>query len=87
ASISQTTRFAPFELNNRYLPSMLKEYTPASLAPPGIKKFTKQALANLAEVHDVIIVSHVFQMHYANKCQSSDPPIIKGDLVFLSTKN
>lgn len=37
ASISQTTCFAPFELNNGYLPSMLKEYMAALMAPPGIK--------------------------------------------------
>ncbi len=27
-SISQTTKFVPFELNSRYLPLMLKEYHP-----------------------------------------------------------
>ncbi len=31
-SVSQTTKFAPFELNGGYLPSMLKEYHPQESA-------------------------------------------------------
>ncbi|KAK0228075.1 hypothetical protein IW262DRAFT_1248696, partial [Armillaria fumosa] len=79
--------FALFKLNNRYLPSMLNEYKAVSMATPGIKKFTNQALANLAKAHDAIIQNQVFQTHYTNKRRSADLPIVKGDLVFLSTKN
>ncbi|KAK0220571.1 hypothetical protein IW262DRAFT_1246703, partial [Armillaria fumosa] len=55
ASVSQTTRFAPFELDGGYMPSMLHKYKATLTAPPGIKKFVQQALANLAEAHNSII--------------------------------
>ncbi|PBK60272.1 hypothetical protein ARMSODRAFT_857659, partial [Armillaria solidipes] len=87
ASVSQTTRFAPFELNGGYLPSMLREFREKDQPPPGIKKFASQTLAILAEAHDTIIKSHVFQTHHTNKKRSSEPPIQEGDLVYLSTCN
>ncbi len=87
ASISQTTRFAPFELNGGYLPSMLKEYKMQDSALPGIRKFATQALINLAKAHDVIIENRVFQTYHANKWRSAEPQITKGELVYLSTKN
>ncbi|KAK0214475.1 hypothetical protein IW262DRAFT_1278768 [Armillaria fumosa] len=86
-SVSQMICFTPFKLNMGYLPSMIKEYTAMPMALPGIKKFANQALANLAEAHDSIIANCVFQMHQANKRRSSELPITKGDLIFLSTKN
>lgn len=87
SSISQTTRFAPFKLNGGYLPSMMREYTGTSSTPPGVRKFAMQALANIAEAHDLIIANRVFQTHQANRRRSNEPSIKKGDLVYLSTKN
>ncbi|SJL16308.1 uncharacterized protein ARMOST_19828 [Armillaria ostoyae] len=86
-SVSQTTRYAPFELNGGYLPSMIREYRLQEGAPPGIHKFAMQALANLAEAHNAIIEARVFQMHYVNKKRSNNPSLSKGDLVYLLTKN
>lgn len=87
ASISGTTRYAPFELNGGYMPNMLRELRPGDKTPRAIKKFARNALANLAEAHDAIIESRVLQTFYANKKRSDDPPLKSGDLVYLSTKN
>lgn len=53
----------------------------------GIRVFGAMARQSLAEVHDAIIVSRVFQAHHANKCQGKEPIITIGDRVFLSMKN
>lgn len=87
ASISDTTRYAPFELNGGHLPSMIREIRVPGAIPPGIKSFARQALINLADAHDSLIESRVFQTYYANKRRRSEPKILVGDLVYLSTKN
>jgi len=69
ASISETTKYAPFELNGGYMPSMIKEICADGIIPKGIQTFVQQALQNLADVHDVIIKSQVFQTHNANHHQ------------------
>jgi hypothetical protein len=87
ASISGTTKYAPFELNGGYMPSMIREIRADEVIPKGIKAFATQALQNLAEAHDAIIESRVFQTHSANARRREEPTISHGDLVFLSTKN
>lgn len=87
ASISGTTKYAPFELNSGYMPSMICEIRSDDIIPKGIKEFAKQALQNLAEVHDAIIEARVFQTRNANNRRTIEPKIDKGDLVYLSTKN
>ena len=87
ASVSGTTGYAPFELNGGYMPSMIREIRSNGVIAKGVKDFAQQALMNLAEAHDAIIESHVFQTRNANTRRSSEPTIDKGDLVFLSTKN
>ena len=59
ASISTTTKYAPFELNGGYMPSMIKELRMDEAIPKGIKAFVDQALQNLAEAHDTIIEARV----------------------------
>ena len=66
SSISGTTKYAPFELNNGYMPSMIRKIQSDNVAPKGIKDFAKQALQNLADAHDAIIEARVFQTHHAN---------------------
>jgi len=68
ASISETTKYAPFELNGGYMPSMIKEIRTDGIIPKGIQTFAQQALQNLADVHNAIIESQVFQTHNANHC-------------------
>ena len=87
SSISGTTKYAPFELNNGYMPSMIREIRSDDVAPKGIKDFAKQALQNLTDAHNAIIEVRVFQTHHANNRRTTEPRLTKGDLVFLSTKN
>ena len=87
SSVSGTTKYAPFELNNGYMPSIICEIWSDDVAPKGIKDFAKQALQNLADAHNAIIEARVFQTHHANNQPTTKPRLTKGDLVLLSTKN
>ena len=81
ASVSETTKFAPFELNRGYMPSMLRELRSDSVIPKGIKDFAASVLQNLAVAHNAIIKAHVFQIHNANQHRSVGPDIQKDTLV------
>lgn len=85
-SISETTRYSPFELNGGFLPSMIQEIR-GQQAPRGVTEFARAALEHLANAHDAIITARVFQTLHANKRRSDEPKITINDLVFLSTKN
>jgi hypothetical protein len=87
ASISETTKYTPFELNGGYMPSMIKEIHADEVIPQSIKSFAAQALLNLADAHDAIIETRVFQTCNANKHHREETTISQGDLVYLSTKN
>src|SRR5271154_1807871 len=67
-AVSSSTGFAPFELNYRYMPSMIAS-VPEELvkAPKGVHEFVETAMANVAAAHDAIIESRVIQTHSANK--------------------
>ena len=86
-SMSGTTKFAPFELNGGYMPSMIREVRSGQAIPNGIKVFAMQALQNLAEAHDTIIETRAFQTRRANNARGEEPSISKGDLVYLLTQN
>lgn len=85
-SISETTKYAPFELNGGYMPSMIQELR-GNKAPRGVTDFARAALEHLANAHDAIITARVFQTLHANKRRSPELKIAEGSLVFLSTKN
>jgi hypothetical protein len=87
ASISESTGFAPFELNGAYIPAMMANVDTRQAVSPGVRAFAETALRNLADAHDALIASRVFQRHYANKHRREDPKIAEGDLVYLATKN
>ena len=87
ASVSETTKYAPFKLNGGYMLSMIQEVRPSSAIPKGIKDFAEQALSNLAEAHNAIIEACIFNMPTANKSYWEDPKIRVGNLVYLATKN
>lgn len=87
ASISETTKYAPFELNGGYMPSMIKELCMDKVIPKKIKAFADQALQNIAEAHDAIIKARVFQTSYANTHWREEATISQGNLVYLSMKN
>ena len=87
ASVAETTKFAPFELNGGYMPSMIKEIRSDETIPKGIRQFAETALQNLADAHDAIIEAHVFQTNRMNARRQREPEIMEGSLVYLSTKN
>jgi len=87
ASIAETTKFAPFELNGGYMPSILKEIWLDEAIPAGIRAFTKVALRNLTDAHNSIIKVRVFQTHRTNARRVAEPETREGALVYLSTKN
>jgi len=87
SSISDTTGFAPFELNYGYMPSFIRHFPAGEKPMRGIKAFAETALRQLAKAHDAIIERRVFQTANANKRRREEPEIYAGSLVYLSTKN
>ena len=86
SSVSTTTRFAPFELNQGYMPQigmpMLFDTT-----FKGVKQFALQVKWDLMAAHNAIIVNRVQQMFHANKkCHASDLYHV-GDHMYLLTQN
>ena len=87
ASVSESTGYAPFELNRGYMFLMIKEIRSDDHFAQGVKSFAANALRNLVDAHDAIIEARTFQADKANKRCGDEPEIAKGDLVYLSTKN
>ena len=79
--------FMLFELDSAYMPTMIRQLPESNTAPPGMRTFAQQVLQNIAAAHEAIIVSCVFQWHYANAHRHQEPTIKQGDLVYLVTKN
>ena len=75
SSIGRATGLAPFEINYRYMPVMMKEVKDMEKTPPGVRMFTKNALKNMALAHDALIESRVFQQRYTNARQCKEPEI------------
>ena len=85
-SVSATTGFAPFELNQGYMPQigMPKSFDTAFKR---VKQFTLQAKWDLMAFHDAIIANHIQQTFHANKkCRASDLYHV-GDDMYLLTQN
>ena len=88
SSISSSTGFVPFELNYGHMPKMMSRVDKGrTSSPPGMEMFVRQALENLAMVHNAIIESRIRQTYHANKRKGLMPKFEVGDLVYLSTKN
>lgn len=87
SAISNSSGFAPFELNYGYMPSMNPGIIPEPSKVPGVKQFVAQALQNLADAHDAIIESRVRQTHNANRRRRDDDKFREGDLVYVSTSD
>ena len=86
SSVSATTGFAPFELNQGYMPQIGMP-TSFDTTFKGVKQFALQEKWDLMVAHDVIIANRVQQTFHANKkCQASDLYHV-GDHVYLSTQN
>ena len=86
SSVSATTGFAPFELNQEYMPQIGMP-TSFDTTFKGVKQFTLQAKWDLMVAYDVIIANRVQKTFHANKkCHASDLYHV-GDHVYLSTQN
>ena len=86
SSVSATTRFAPFELNQGYMPQIGMP-TSFDTMFKGVKQFALQAKWDLMAAHDVIIMNRIQQTFHTNKkCHTSDLYHV-GDHVYLSTQN
>jgi hypothetical protein len=67
SAISNSTGFAPFELNYGYMPKLFDVFPDIDKEPNGIKSFVHDALENLSMAHDAIIANRVNQTYHANK--------------------
>ena len=66
SSVSTTTGFAPFKLNQGYMPQIGMP-TLFDATFNGVRQFVLQVKWDLMAAHDMIITNHVQQMFHANK--------------------
>ena len=86
SSISTTTGFALFEVNQGYLPQ-IRMPTSFDTTFKGVKQFTLKVKWDLMLAHDTIIANRIQQMFHANKkCHPSDLYHV-GDHMYLLTQN
>ena len=86
SSVSATTGFAPFELNQGYM-LQIGMLTLFDTTFKGVKQLALQAKWDLMVAHDVIIANHVQQTFHANKKHCASDLYHVGDHVYLSTQN
>ena len=86
SSVSATTRFAPFELNQGYMPQ-IRMPTSLDTTFKGVKQFALQVKWDLMAAHDTIITNCIQQMFHANKKHRASDIYHVGDHVYLSTQN
>lgn len=60
--------------------------TPGSSKYPGVRAFTQRMKDAVISAHDTVLSARLKQTYEANKHRRACP-IVKGDLVYLSTKN
>ena len=86
SSVSTTTGFAPFELNQGSMPQIGMP-TSFDTTFKGVKQFALQVKWDLMAAHNVIITNHIQQMFHTNKkCHASDLYHVGGHM-YLSTQN
>ena len=86
SSVSATTGFAPFELNQGYMPQ-IRMPTLFDTTFKGVKQFTLQAKWDLMVAHNVIIANHIQQTFHANKKHHTSNLHHVGDHMYLLTQN
>ena len=86
SSVSATTGFAPFELNQGYMPQ-IRMLTSFDTTFKGVKQFMLQVKWDLMVAHDAIIANRVQQTFHANKKRHASDIYHVGDHVYLSTQN
>ena len=86
SSVSATTGFAPFELNQGYMPQIGMPTT-FDTTFKGVKQFVLQAKWDLMAAHDAIIANRIQQTFHANKKHHTSDLYHVGDHMYLSTQN
>ena len=86
SNVSSTTGFAPFELNQGYMPRAGIPTT-TDTHFQGVQQFAEQARSNLLAAHNAILENCILQTFHANKKRRVDPEYKWDDFVYLSTKN
>ena len=86
SSVSTTTGFALFKLNQGYMPQ-IRMSTSFDTTFKGVKQFALQAKWDLMAAHDAIIVNHIQQTFHANKKHHASDLYHVGDHVYQSTQN
>jgi len=87
SSIGNAMGLAPFEINYRYMPIMMREMREMEKTPPGVQAFAQNALNNMTLAHNVLIEDRIFQQQHTNKRWHNDPKIKINNFIYLSTKN
>jgi hypothetical protein len=87
SSISESTGFAPFELNYTRMPEMMGHIDKNLGENDGVTKFVEQAIQNVHDAFDSILMHRVFQKTHADRKRKDEPDINEGDRVYLSTKD
>ena len=85
SSISTTTGFTPFKLNQGYMPQIGMP-TSFDTTFKGVKQFTSQRKWDLMAAHDTIIANCVQQTFHANKKHCASDKYHVGDHMYLSTQ-
>ena len=86
SSISTTTGFIPFKLNQGYMP-WIGMPTLFDTTFKGVKQFTLQVKWDLMAAHDMIIANHIQQTFHVNKKRHANDKYHVGDHMYLSTQN
>ena len=86
SSVSATTGFTPFELNQGYMPQ-IRMPTSFDTTFKGVKQFKLQVKWDLMAAHDAIIANRIQQTFHANKKHHASDLYNAGDHVYLSTQN
>ena len=86
SSVSATTGFAPFELNQGYMPQIGMP-TSFDTTFKGVKQFMLQVKWDLMAAYNAIIANHIQQTFPANKKHHASGLYNVGDHVYLSTQN
>jgi hypothetical protein len=55
SSINSAMGLVPFEINNGYMPIMMKGVKDSERTPPGVQSFAQNAIRNMVIAHDVLI--------------------------------
>ena len=86
SSVSATTRFSLFELNQGYM-HQIRMLTLFDTTFKGVKQFALQVKWDLMVAHNIIIANCIQQMFHADKKHCASDIYHMGDHMYLLTQN